>query len=460
MARPQTLHRNLFRAVPTRALRLTGAPGFPILRSAATIVSASGLAAEPALDLECRRGSAVMPVTLERQAVPRLNARTLRSRRFERILLIKPSAVGDVIHTLPVLVKLRARYPKARIDWLLTPAIAELIRHHPALSHPLLFARHDFSHFGRSWSATAGLIQLLAQIRRTRYDLVLDLHGQFRSAVFAVASGCPIRIGFDRPRGRGGAPGRDRLVEEAYRHGWTGTREGAWLAYSHRMPIETLDVHAVDRYLWVGRLLGFDSSPPEFTVPVPAEARRRVQARLGEAEVAGRPLAVVVPGTIWETKHWRIEGFADVARHLARRGFAVVLAGVARERARCQTVAGACAGAYDLSGQTTLSELAALMERAAVAVTNDSGSMHLAAALGTRVVSIFGPTDHVWIGPYGQPQAVVRANVPCAPCYLRKLHSCRHAHRCMTEVTSQAVIARLDQILGDAPPPGRGRLVA
>src|SRR5438552_1172599 len=88
----------------------------------------------------------------------------LASRPFENILLIKPSAVGDVIHTLPVLVKLRTRYPKARIDWLLTPPIAELIRHHPALSHALLFARQDLVRFGRNWSATAGLFRLLTAI--------------------------------------------------------------------------------------------------------------------------------------------------------------------------------------------------------------------------------------------------------------------------------------------------------
>src|SRR5262245_44351611 len=88
--------------------------------------------------------------------------RALRSRSFERILLIKPSAVGDVVHTLPILVKLRARYPDARIDWLITPENAELVRCHPALSNVVLFARRDYGQFGRSWRATVGLLQLLA----------------------------------------------------------------------------------------------------------------------------------------------------------------------------------------------------------------------------------------------------------------------------------------------------------
>src|SRR5205085_4389466 len=95
----------------------------------------------------------------------------LHRRAFERVLLIKPSAVGDVIHTVPVLAKLRARYPHARIDWLLTPAIAELIGHHPALSKVVPFDRQTFSRFGRSWKASAGLLRLLTAIRQIRYDL-------------------------------------------------------------------------------------------------------------------------------------------------------------------------------------------------------------------------------------------------------------------------------------------------
>src|SRR5690242_15974019 len=126
----------------------------------------------------------------------------LRSRQFRRILLIKPSAVGDVVHTLPVLVKLRARYPEARIDWLITPENADLVRHHPALSNTVLFPRRSFAQFGRSWPATLGPLALLSTIRRGRYELVIDMHGQFRSAVFTLASGAPVRIGFDRPRVR------------------------------------------------------------------------------------------------------------------------------------------------------------------------------------------------------------------------------------------------------------------
>lgn len=140
-----------------------------------------------------------------------------------------------------------------------------------------------------------------------------------------------------------------------------------------------------------------------------------------------------------------------MARHFLRKGFAVVLIGSGRERAVCEKVAKLAPGVADLAGKTTLTELAALIRRAAICVTNNSGPMHLAVAVDRPVVSIFGPTDPFWIGPHGRTHAVLQANIPCAPCYLRQLSRCRHDHSCMREVSAAAVIARTEQILaGDA----------
>jgi heptosyltransferase-1 len=377
-----------------------------------------------------------------------MNPSTLRRRQFQRILLIKPSAVGDVIHTLPVLAKLRARYPAARIDWVLTPAIAELIGHHPALSNVVLFDRGALARDWRDW--LNGMARMLADLWTTRYDLVIDLHGQFRSAILTMAARAPVRIGFDRPRLGPRSPLDRRLIDNAYRHGWTGAREGAWLAYTHRIPLPRSDVHAVDRYLWLSSLLGFDDAPPVFEVPIPAAAEARIDAVLSHFGVRSQSLAVVVPGTIWPTKHWHVEGFAAVARYLHGTGRAVVLAGSANERPRCRVVADLAPGVLDFCGQTTLSELAALIRRAEVCVTNDSGSMHLTAALNRPVVSVFGPTDEVWIGPYGRPESVVRVAKDCAPCYFRQLSACPHDHACMREVAPGMVIDRIERVLAGA----------
>jgi 3-deoxy-D-manno-octulosonic-acid transferase/heptosyltransferase-1 len=373
----------------------------------------------------------------------------LRSRSFERILLIKPSAFGDVVHTVPVLVKLRARYPSARIDWLITPENADVVRWHPALSNVVPFDRRRYARFGRSWAASREMLDFLAEIRRARYDLVVDLHGQLRSALLTLATGAPVRVGFDRPRKQTEAESLARLGKEALRHGWTGCREGAWLAYTHRIPVHTLDVHAIERYLWLGEVLGFDLAPPDLRVYLPAEVTAATDRMLARHGVGPGPLALLLPGTIWETKHWLVEGFAEVGRALQRFGLAVALAGAPADRPRCRAVASACPGAIDLCGETTLAELGALMQRAVLCITNDSGPMHLAVALDRPVVSVFGPTDPLWIGPYGRPGAVVRAEVPCSPCYLRRLSACPHDHACMRQITAPVVLERLRVLLPD-----------
>src|SRR5205085_5878660 len=166
---------------------------------------------------------------------------------------------------------------------------------------------------------------------------------------------------------------------------------GAWRAYTHRIPLPTLDAHAVDRYLWIGPMLGLEPGPPDFTLYLPDGADDRLEHLLAAHGLAGNPLAVLVPCTIWETKHWRREAFAEVGRHFLERGMGVVVAGTRSERPRCRAVAAECPGACDLSGRTSLGELIALIRRAAICVTNDSGSLHLAVALGRPVVSVFGP---------------------------------------------------------------------
>jgi lipopolysaccharide heptosyltransferase I len=371
----------------------------------------------------------------------------IASREFQRILLVKPTALGDVVHALPVLVKLRARYPDARIDWLITPENADLVRHHPDLSSVVLFPRRDFARFGRNWAATLGPIGLLATLRRGNYDLVVDLHGQFRSAVFTLATGAPVRVGFDRPRGSLETARSRRPANVPGEHGWTGAREGAWLAYTHWIRLPTLDVHAIDRYLWVGPMLGLDDQPPDLRIHLGSDAQAQAEALLRSGGLGVNPLAVLVPGTIWETKHWHVEGFARVARHFKRSGFDVVLTGTSRDRARSQAIAAACPNAHDLCGQTSVGGMVALIQKASICVTNDSGSMHVAVAVDTPVVSVFGPTNPIWIGPYGQPDAVVRTGVNCSPCNLRRLRDCPNDHACIKEVTGEMVIERVEQIL-------------
>jgi heptosyltransferase-1 len=365
---------------------------------------------------------------------------------FRKILLIKLSAVGDVVHTIPVLNKLRRRYPTAQLDWLATPAIAELLRHHPAITNVIEFERKAWS---TPWRLTpfVSYARLAAKLRIAAYDLVVDMHGQFRTAALALATGAPARIGFDRPRASVWDASPRKFSEQARKHAWQGAREGSWVAYTHHIPVPTLDLHAVDRYLNVGPILGLDREPADFSFPIPQSAVSRVDALLGEHGVSRVGIVIMAPGTIWETKRWGGDKFAKVAEHFLSRGFAVILIGSQRERAMCEEVAALAPGAVDLAGMTTLSELAALIRRSALSITNDSGPMHLAVALDRPVVSIFGPTDPIWIGPYRRANAVLQGDLQCSPCYLRRLKHCHHDHACMRNISPLAVIERAQDFL-------------
>jgi lipopolysaccharide heptosyltransferase II len=288
---------------------------------------------------------------------------------------------------------------------------------------------------------------LAGKLRAAGYDLIVDMHGQFRTAALTLATGAPARIGFDRPRARVWDASPRKFPDQARKHAWQGAREGSWLAYTHHIPVATLDLHAVDRYLNVGPILGLDGEPADFSFPIPQSAISRVQALLAQHAADRSDIVVMAPGTIWETKHWGSDKFAEVAGHFLSKGLAVILIGSRRERVVCEEVAALAPGVIDLAGMTALSDLVALIRRSAISITNDSGPMHLAVALDRPVISIFGPTDPVWIGPYRCANAALHADLACSPCYLRKLKHCHHGHACMRSVSAPAVIERAERIL-------------
>ena len=302
---------------------------------------------------------------------------SLQLREFSRILLIKPSALGDVVNWLCCRSSLKLRVlatPSGILIGWSHPKAAPLVERHPALSNVVLFDRRKFSRFGRNWAATKEAIGWLRGLCRARYDLVVDLGGTRHG---------PVLRG---DRCAGASRARDG--------------EGAGIVYTHRAPVPTYDIHAVDRYLSVASVLGLDDGPLDFRIYLAEEVESRVQRLLSEQGLAEKPFALIAPGTIWETKHWTEAGFAAVGRQLCERGLAVVLAGSPGDRGRTQVVAANCPGAIDLAGRTSVAELLALIRRAAVCVTNDSGAMHLAVAQQRPVVSIFGPTSPLSTGPW------------------------------------------------------------
>jgi heptosyltransferase I len=331
-----------------------------------------------------------------------------------RILIIKPSAIGDVVHALPILNLLRRRWPKAHISWLITPGCAGLLEGHPQIDELIPF---DRKMFGRTWKSLTAARKLLTfglALRGKHFDLVIDLQGLFRSGLLTIQTGADIRVGS------------------------TSAREFGWMFCTHLAPLDTWNKHAVERYLSVADFMGLGQSPVEFIFPTDDRDRQFIAELLPGHE----PFAVLLPTTHWETKKWPLEYFAALVKPLRERfGLRTVIAGDPA------TAALAFPDAINLGGKTTLRQLTALLERAALVIANDTGPMHIAAALGRPLVTMYGPTSPIQTGPYQRMESVVQLDIPCSPCFSR---SCSHLS-CMKWLTIEPVLRLAEQQLGKAP---------
>jgi len=352
---------------------------------------------------------------------------------FARTLIIKPSSMGDVVQALPVLTALKERHPSAHVSWLVGKAFAGILEGHPRLDALVVFDRQRFGRFTFSLKAAAEFVAFLEGLRRRRFTTVIDLQGLLRSGVLALATGAPNRVGFRQ------------------------ARELAPLFYTADVSVGRHVVHAVDRYLAVARRLGLGSPVARDHLPVSAASRGAIRRRLAKAGLGPEaPFVAVGAHARWVTKQWPPERFAAVLdRMRAATGARAVLVGSAAAAPNALAIAGAMAEPpIDLTNQTTLKEVTAVLAEARVMLTNDSGPMHVAAAVGTPVVALFGPTNPDRTGPYGPGHRVLAGRAACSPCYRRQ---CRYdrsnaAMLCLTNITPEAVFDQLAEAWRSAEP--------
>jgi lipopolysaccharide heptosyltransferase I len=333
-----------------------------------------------------------------------------------RILLVKLSSFGDVLHALPTLEALRATYRAAHITWLVEAAYGPLLSGHPALDEVWVAPRLRPTEFF-SGSNPARLRRLVRQLRARPFDLVVDLQGLLKSAVWVALAQSPRKLGYAR------------------------TRELSYLALTERVPPFDPEAHAVQRSLNLAHYLGAPPAPPVFRLGLDAGADI---SALIPAE-ADRPLVVLHPGARWASKLWPPASWAHLAAWLSRdRGFQVAVTGSAADQELVAAIVRQSeAPLLNLAGRTSLAELAAVLRRARLAVTTDTGAMHLAASLGTPVVALFGPTAPWRTGPFRSGHLVVRLGLPCSPCFKRHCP----APRCLIELYPEMVQAACEKIL-------------
>lgn len=335
-----------------------------------------------------------------------------------KILILKPSSLGDVVQALPVLRLLKAHDSSHRVFWWISADLQELLREDSDLSGIFLFQRKDWGTPQR-WKETFATI---AQMRAQRFDWVIDLQGLARSACVAWLAAGGQTIGLED---------------------W---REGAPAWYDRVVPRPSPQTHAVDWYLEVLRPLGVPIHE-NFTWMPP---RPNLAAALGSQwSVRGRRWVLINPGGRWANKRWPVEYYAEVVRNLTATHSELsfgVLGGKSESALGAAIAEVASDRVLDLTGKTSLSEMIEWIRISELVVTNDSGPMHIAAALGKPIVSIFGPTDPRRTGPYGQLERALRISLPCAPC-LKPYCVFEKPLECLRAIRPEVVLSRIEKLL-------------
>ena len=330
---------------------------------------------------------------------------------YKNILIIKMSSLGDVLHTLPFAGELRKLYPQARISWLVHPQFAGFVPDPPVIDEVLYFDKAKFKKMGLG-DKLKYFCEMRQLLHSKHFDLVIDMQGLFKSAVMAAISGCDNRIGY-----------------------WE-MREGSCLV-SRGIKGEHAHDHVIERYLDVARYLGAKVDQVEFPMPNLDKEAKAINAKLQEQGVAG-DYVVFVPGARWVTKEWPVEHYATLAQKIAAEGKYIVLAGGpddAAKGAKIKELSGT-EKVVDLTGKTSLRELAALIKGCQVYISADTGPLHFAAALKKPLVAMYGPTKADRTGPYGSDRAsVLLTPAKCAGC-LKK--ACNDWH-CMHDITPEMV---------------------
>jgi heptosyltransferase-2 len=343
---------------------------------------------------------------------------------MERILVRATNWVGDAVMSLPALQALRRRFPRAHIAILARVWVADLYAREPFADEVISYTS------ARGWHDLKGKLDLARGLRARRFDAALLLQNAFEAAALVWLARIPRRIGYDRD-------GRGWLLTDA-------------------VPVPRpgeIPKHEQFYYLELLRRVGWlDELPCETTIRLrhadaAAEAGRVRLAELGIRE----PVIGISAGAAYGTaKRWLPERFAEAATELSRElDASVALFGSADERALCDEIAARIGPhAHNLAGRTSLREYIELAAACRVYLTNDSGGMHIASALGVPTIAIFGATNDVTTGPTGPLARVVREPVDCAPCLLRE---CPIDHRCMTRVTSERVVNEALALLRTLP---------
>lgn len=326
-------------------------------------------------------------------------------------MIVKPSALGDIVHSLPFLSALKSRFPDSEIHWVVARGFHEILEDHPMIRKLWVIDKDRWKDPSRLGETLSALRLLSLNLGNEGFDLAIDLQGLLRSGIISKLSGTPLRVGF----------------EEA--------REGSKFFYTHRIE-GGKDIHAIERYMKVAAFLGCDTSNLDFPFAPETPLKSALFSSL-PAEYA-----LIAPSAGSRVKRWRAQRFGELASRLPVPS--LVVTGRADSDIAKEVVESSKGRAISLAGRTDLRELVSIIRGAKVFLSPDTGPMHIAAALGIPLFAIFGPTSPVRTGPYGSSATVIRAGLACSPCYRRK--PCKD-WKCMDAVTVDEVLSIMQEKL-------------
>ncbi|MEN8729286.1 MAG: lipopolysaccharide heptosyltransferase I [Desulfuromonadales bacterium] len=351
-----------------------------------------------------------------------------------KVLIVKVSALGDIVHALPVLAHLHAVQPDIVVDWLVESTFASLLEGHPLLRKAICLDTRGWRRQG-SVAAVRGACAVGRQLRDEKYDVVLDLQGNSKSGLFTWLSGARKRFGFDASQARE----------------WLNT-----LATNYKVSIPRECHHISSRYLRIARVAfpGATDVPLCGPLPVQQEAAQAISAMLEKHSLVRGKFLVAHYGTTWETKLWPLDRWIEFTRdQVVDKGRQLVLTwGNDVEKLAAERIYEACQSRAVIWPRGTMHELVALLAEARLVIGADTGPIHIAAAVGTPTVSLFRVTDSQRNGPPGDKHLRLQAPMDCSPC-LRK--SCDLDRECGHSITVASVQDAVEKLLAETKPESR-----
>lgn len=344
----------------------------------------------------------------------------------KKILIIRLSSIGDIIHCTPVARSLKGMWPDCKVTWLVGQVAADLIKENPHIDEVIIWSREKFEQYLREFKFLQAW-EMWQELRKNLvgkyFDAVLDIQGLFLTGMISS------------------------LVHTERRIGMRGTKEINWLFMTERG--KPLGRHITQKYLGVLTCLGIENVDSRMCLVVTNEARQFATSFLQNQGVKGEKIAILIVGTTWQAKNWPVVFFEKLIILLSG-NFKIILCGGAAEVTAGQEIEQQISiPVINAIGVTRLLEMAAIMEKASVVIAGDTGPLHMAAALGIPTVGLFGPTDPTIYAPQGQEQESLTSQLSCSYCHKKHCGKAKEA-LCMSQITPEAVLKKVENIISDS----------